>query len=161
MKKHAPEISFLLKILDEAYERKAWHGPNLRGAIRGLTATKAAWKPSRNRHSIWELVTHAAYWKYAVHRKLTGVRRGSFPIKGSNWFTVEGRLTERQWERDRDLLDHMHRALQEAVSDLKPSDLRKKVEGSPWTIAQMVYGVALHDIYHTGQIQLIKRLMKK
>src|SRR6516162_1988227 len=81
----APEINILEHLLDESYEKKAWHGPNLKGSIRGLTALQAAWRPSPRRHSIAEQVIHAAYWKYAVRRRLRGDLRGSFPLKGSNW----------------------------------------------------------------------------
>ena len=56
----------LLRMIDEAFDRKSWHGTNLRGAIRGLTVTEAAWRPEARRHNIWEIVVHVAYWKYAV-----------------------------------------------------------------------------------------------
>ena len=81
-----PAIEPYLELLDEAFERKAWHGPNLRGALRGLTAAEAAWRPGPGRHNVWELAVHAAYWKYAVRRALTGEKRGAFRFPGSNWF---------------------------------------------------------------------------
>ena len=99
------EVRLLVAILDAAYDRKSWHGANLRGAIRGVTAHQAAWRPSRNRHNIAELVVHAAYWKYAVFRRLSGAARGSFPLKGSNWFAREncsestGAKTSPYWTR--------------------------------------------------------------
>ncbi len=85
-----PSIGVLVHLLDEAFDRKAWHGPNLWGSVRGLSAEEAAWRPSPGRHSIQELALHCAYWKYAVRRKLTGEKRGSFPLKGSNFFPREG-----------------------------------------------------------------------
>lgn len=76
----APEIRLLLALLDEGFDRAAWHGPNLRGALRGLTAAHAAQRPAPGRHCIWEIALHCAYWKYAVCRRLTGEgARGSFP----------------------------------------------------------------------------------
>ncbi|HJS59272.1 MAG TPA: hypothetical protein VKA01_14315 [Vicinamibacteria bacterium] len=54
----------LLGLLDEAFDKKAWHGTNLRGSVRGLDARTAAWRPGPRRHNIWELAVHAAYWKY-------------------------------------------------------------------------------------------------
>src|SRR6266404_471126 len=81
-----PEIEHLLGLLDEAYKRAAWHGPNLRGSIRGVTAHEAAWRPKAGRHNIWEIAVHAAYWKYTVRRRLLGKKRGSFSLPGSNWF---------------------------------------------------------------------------
>lgn len=154
----ASEISLLLRIIDEGYEKKAWHGPNLRGSIRGLDAQRAAWRPGPGRHNIWEIVVHAAYWKYAVRRRVLGERRGSFPLKGSNWFARPPALTEESWREDLALLEDMHRKMRAAVAGLSPKDLRKIPRGSKVTNSAIIYGIALHDVYHAGQIQLLKRL---
>jgi hypothetical protein len=55
------EVSLLLRMLDESYEKSAWQGPNLRGALRGVRAQAAAWRPAPGRHNIWELAIHPAY----------------------------------------------------------------------------------------------------
>jgi hypothetical protein len=73
----APEMSILVRILEESYEKKAWHGPNLKGSIRGLSADQATWRPGPRRHSIADQVMHAAYWKHAV-RSSPGSRRMTF-----------------------------------------------------------------------------------
>ena len=65
-------IRVVLNLLDEAFDKKSWHGPNLRGSIRGVTAAQAAWRIAPDRHNIWELTLHAAYWKYVVRRRLSG-----------------------------------------------------------------------------------------
>lgn len=67
-----PQVDQLLAILARAYDRRSWHGTNLRGSIRGLDPAVAARRPAPGRHNIWELVVHAAYWKSAVWRRLTG-----------------------------------------------------------------------------------------
>src|SRR6266849_1648874 len=87
----------ILTLLDEAYEKRTWHGPNLRQSLRGVSARQAAWRPAPGRHNIWELAVHAAYWKYAVRRRLTGGKRGSFVLKGSNFFRRPVELSERAW----------------------------------------------------------------
>jgi uncharacterized damage-inducible protein DinB len=151
-------VPMLLRILDEAYERSAWQGPNLRGSLRGVKAASAAWRPGPKRHNIWELVVHSAYWKYAVWRKLTGEKRGSFAPKGSNWFLRPELPTEKAWREDLALLDATHRRLREAVAGLRDTDLSGRPRGSKRTADTLVYGVASHDVYHTGQIQMLKRL---
>ena len=78
-----PEIDHLLGLLDEAYKRAAWHGPNLRGSIRGLTAREAAWRPSAERNSIWEIVVHAAYWKYVVGDGCLEKSEARSPFRGA------------------------------------------------------------------------------
>ena len=147
-------IDLLLANLDEAYERRGWHGTNLRGALRGLSAEDVVWRPGKGRHNIWELTLHAAYWKYAVRRKLTGAKRGSFPAKGSNWFASPAKADDAAWREIVALLDREHRALREAVAALDEAVLRdpKKL--------RIVRGAAAHDLYHTGQIQLVKRLRR-
>jgi hypothetical protein len=154
------EVELLLRLLDESYEKKAWQGPNLRGSLRGVPAKQASWRPSPGRHNIWELVLHAAYWKYAVRRMLTRERRGAFPVKGSNWFALPVPPTEEAWRRGRALLDREHRSLRKAVAGLSGSQLAKKPPGSKYSTGNLVYGVASHDVYHTGQVQLVKRLWR-
>ena len=70
-------IALLLTVIDQAYDRKSWHGTNLRGSIRGLSPEQAVWRPRPDRHSIQELVVHAAYWKYAAWRRLSQSKRGT------------------------------------------------------------------------------------
>ena len=148
----ASALEMVLAAIDEAYERKSWHGTNLRGSLRGVSAEEAIWRPSAGRHNVWELAVHAAYWKYAVRRRLRGDKRGSFPLKGSNFFESPKRPDEQAWREALALLDEQHRALRDAIATLPASaldDVKKR---------QLITGIAAHDLYHTGQIQLIKRL---
>jgi hypothetical protein len=151
-------VALLLDLLDEAFDRKAWHGTNLRGSVRRLDARSAAWRPGPDRHSAWELTVHAAYWKYAVRRQLTGEKRGSFPETGSNWFERPDQADEAAWRRDLALLVDQHQKLRAAVARLRASDLRRKPGGSRYTVGAIIRGAASHDLYHAGQIQLLKRL---
>ena len=148
--------------LDQAYDRQSWHGTNLKGSLRGLTATRAAKRPGPRRHNIWELAVHAAYWKYAVWRQLTGAKRGSFPLDGSNWFErpTNEHSGEKAWRQDLALLDAMHRQLRAAVAAISPRQLGQRAAGSKYTRAFLIEGVTAHDLYHAGQIQLIKRIIR-
>lgn len=142
----------LLANLDAAYDKRGWHGTTLRGALRGLVADEVYWRPGKGRHNIWELVAHAAYWKYAARQRLTGGKRGTFAMKGSNWLAAPARVDEDAWRDVVLLLDSEHHRLREAIASLDEAMLAdpKKL--------RLIYGVAAHDVYHTGQIQLIKRL---
>lgn len=152
------EIPLLLRMLDEAYSAKTWHGPNLKGSLRGLSAAAAAWKPGPKRHNIWEIAVHAAYWKYIARRRLLGEKRGSFVLKGSNWFARPLELTEKAWKADLALLHEEHARLREAVERFKPALLSFIPSSSELSNLTLICGVANHDIYHAGQIQLLKRL---
>jgi len=151
-------IDQLLDVLDRAYDAPSWHGTNLRGSLRGVSPTAAAWRPGPGRHNIWELAVHCAYWKYAVWRRLSGARRGSFPLDGSNWFERPVVRTRPAWDADRRLLDQMHRMLRQAVGDVRPQTLHRRAPGLKTTAFDLISGIAAHDLHHAGQIQLIKRL---
>ena len=154
------KVQQLVGIIDRAYDRRSWHGTNLRGSIRGLSIGVARWRPRAGRHNIWEIVVHAAYWKYAVWRRLTGGERGTFPLTGSNWFERPVEATDAGWRRDVALLDDMHRQLREAVAALTDRDLPVTPRGSTVSNADLLSGIAAHDLYHAGQIQLLKRLAR-
>ena len=156
-----PDIRYLLALIDEGYSRAAWHGPNLRGSIRGVTAREAAVRPGAGRHNIWELVVHAAYWKYAVRRRLLGEKRGSFSIPGSNFFARPEDRSEKAWRADVELLEREHRLLRAAVSSFPAEELDQRAKGSKTIARRLIAGIAFHDVYHAGQIQLIKRLVRK
>jgi uncharacterized damage-inducible protein DinB len=153
-----PSITaLLLTAVDEAFDHKSWHGTNLRGSLRGLSAQDAAWRPGSGRHNIWEIAVHAAYWKYAVRRALTDAERGSFPLKGSNWFPRnEAGLPD--WRRDLELLGEQHRQLRAAIAAFPVSRLDVLTRKKQYTYAALIRGVAAHDLYHAGQIQVLKRL---
>jgi uncharacterized damage-inducible protein DinB len=154
-------VKQLLAIIDQAYDHTSWHGTNLRGSIRRVSLDQAAWRPHPKRHNIWETVVHAAYWKYAVSRRFTGSARGSFPLKGSNWFTRPQEKTEKAWKDDIELLDRMHRELRDAVAPLSASDLAVTPRGKKVSNFALLSGIAAHDLYHAGQIQLLKKLYSR
>jgi uncharacterized damage-inducible protein DinB len=146
--------SAILNLFEEAFEKKAWHGPNLWQSLKGVTAEQAAWRPASGRHNIWEVTLHAAYWKYVVRRKLESGKRGGFVLAGSNFFSRPegGKVSEAAWKADKEILRSEHAALRKAMSDV----LRK---GMAPKLARTLWGVAFHDIYHAGQIRLLRRLM--
>ena len=148
--------ALLLALLDEGYQRKTWHGPNLRQALKGVTAKQAAWRPAPGRHNIWEETLHAAYWKYAVRRRLEGGKRGSFVLKGHNFFArpEKGKATEAAWRADQKILETEHSTMVDAVAKMLQSPITEKN-------LKMIYGVAFHDVYHAGQIRLLRRLQEK
>jgi uncharacterized damage-inducible protein DinB len=154
----ATAIQLLLQVIDQAFDRQSWHGPNLRGSIRGVSPTLAAWRPADQRHSIAEQVVHAAYWKYVVRRRLLGEKRGSFPLKGSNWFARPAPLSAAAWEADIALLEETHDTLRSAIATLDPAALEHKGSASKVSNLKLITGIAAHDLYHAGQIQLLKRL---
>lgn len=154
------ERALLVTLVDEAFNKSAWHGPNLRGAIRRVTPLQATWRPRPGRHNIAEIVVHCAYWKYAVRRRICGDKRGSFALKGSNWFELPQRIMKKQWTEYVALLDAEHMALREALATAPWAMLCTSSKGRTKGPAPHVYGIALHDAYHAGQIRTLKALHK-
>lgn len=151
-------VDLLLGQIDQAYDSHSWHGTNLRGSLRRVTLAQAAWRPAPDRHNIWEELVHAAYWKYTVRRRLTGEARASFPLTGSNFFPRPERGTEAEWKQDLALLADQHRQLRAAVDALTDAALDSAPPGGETLIVDLVSGIIAHDLYHAGQIQLLKRL---
>jgi len=147
----------LLVLLDTAYDHTSWHGPNLRGSLRGVSLDGAAWRSQAGAHNVWELLVHAAYWKYVAWRRLTGAARGSFPLEGSNFFERPVEATAAAWRADLRLLETMHGQLRDAVAAAAPRTIGARLPGSRVTRLHLITGVAAHDIYHAGQIQLLKK----
>jgi len=153
----------LLAMVDEGFQKPAWHGPNLRRALRGVTPEEAVWRPAGGRHNIWEIAVHAAYWKYAVTQRLTGNKKQDFPEKGRNWFIRGGsKLAKAEianlWKGDLALLARTHRGLCNAIAEIKEQDLMRPMRGSRQTAIRNIVGIAMHDIYHAGQIQMLRKL---
>ena len=153
---HRDRLKLLLEILDGAFNGRNWNGPSLRGSLRGVAPKQAAWRPGPGRNSIWELVLHCAYWKHVVRGRLTG-DAGPFERSPAN-FPALPKPTRAAWREDILLLEREHRLLRAVVAKLRPADLARRSQRH-WRNEEQVHGVASHDVYHTGQIQLLKRLM--
>lgn len=151
-------ITMLLAILDQAYDRRSWNGPTLRGALRGMTPAQALWRPGKGRNRIWDLVLHCAYWKHVVRHRILGSEAEAFPRSPANWPRVAAGAGAREWRADVALLDLEHHALREAVAGMPPAFLDRRSPKKTWRYSEEIHGVASHDLYHTGQIQLIKKL---
>jgi len=154
-------VQLLLEVFDQAYTAPSWHGTPLKGTLRGLSARQALWRPGAKRHCSWDLVLHTAYWKCMVRRRLLRDPDIAFPRPGSNWLALPDRPNGAAWKRDRALLDEQHRLLHNAIAKLKPAELGRRGWRSKWPIKAEIYGIASHDLYHAGQIQILKRLMKR
>ena len=140
---------------------KPWHGgPTLMGALRGVKAAQAAWKPAPDRHSIWELSLHITYWRYTVRRYFDPDSEKGFPRSPANFPEVSD-PSEETWKRDKRLISREHEKLMLAIHSLPEDSMHEKPDSSKkWTYSQLLVGITVHDAYHIGQIQLMKRLYR-
>ena len=112
-------------------------------------------------HSIAEHVVRCHYWKYAVRRRPAGEKRGSFALKGSNWFTIDSPLSEALWKEYTTLLDREHRVLRETIAALEPERLDDFPAGGDERFVAQIYGIALHDVYHAGPVSTSETAAQK
>jgi len=148
-------VDDVLAALRGAFEANGWHGPTVRGSVRGVTAREADRKPGRAHHSIHEFVDHIAYWEATVLRRYfvpAAPRQGR-----GDWRPPAGTLAE-SIER----MESVHRAVVKAVSALRDQDLDRKVKtpSGPRPLVEVLHGLAAHDAYHAGQIRLTRKLLQ-
>lgn len=139
---------------------QGWHGgPTPLGAVRGVSAAQAAWAPFPGRKSIWQLTLHVGYWKYAIRRRLEGGAEPRFPRQPANWPRVPEIVSPAAWRADVALLRSEHDQLLDAIAGI-PSKRYGEIlpGGKRWTIGELILGIAQHDAYHAGQLQMLKRL---
>lgn len=155
--------ALLLDQLTAAFDGDPWHGPSLRAILADLTAADAAARPVPGAHSILELVLHITGWKEEVVRRLQGESAGT-PPQG-DWPPVPADL-ERGWGEALAALTRAHEALVAEVRRLGDAGLEHSTRDSrpgvatPPTRWQTAIGILQHDVYHGGQIALLKRALR-
>jgi uncharacterized damage-inducible protein DinB len=149
------EIQRIEDQLRRAFEGHAWHGPAVRELLGDVTAAKAAARPLPDAHSIWEIVLHIATWEGVVRRRLQGEAVADLPPE-QDWPPVQ-ETTEAAWHKAMDDLDRGHRALREAIARSGEGRLAELVPGKKHSVYHMLHGVIQHDLYHAGQIAVLKK----
>ena len=140
--------------LQRALDGDAWHGPSLKAILAGVTAEKAAAKPRAHEHSIWELVLHIITWQRVPIRRLAG--EAVEPAESENFPRVTD-VSEAAWQQTLAGLDLVHYELRTAIGKLTDARLDDLVAGQKYSIYVMLHGVVQHNIYHAGQIALLKK----
>jgi len=148
------EIDRIADQLRRAYEGEAWHGPSLREILAGITVEQAARRPLPQAHSIWELVLHIAAWESIVRRRLGGEAVEATPEQ--DWPPVRD-SSDAAWKKTLDDLDRGHHQLRQAIAALTDDRLSRRVAGKDYSIYGMLHGLVQHDLYHAGQIALLKK----
>ena len=156
MQKKTDDRALLIRILDEAYQRPTWNEVTLRGSISKMGDELGGRRQPGAKHSIAEIVLHCAYWKNRVRHRLLGDRTKSFPRKGSNWFDVE-ELSEEGWSDILGIINDEHRKLRDAVEAYEGG--LSFDDDSQRDAVRQLFGVAMHDAYHTGQVCLLKKTL--
>lgn len=148
------ESALIADQLRRAFEGDAWHGPALLELLDDVDAGTAAAKPLPDVHSIWELVLHVAAWDAAACRRLGGE---TVQLTGTANFPVVPKPTEAAWRKAVAQAKRTHDGLVKTVAGLTESRLRERVPGKKYDFYFMLHGVAEHELYHAGQIAILKK----
>ena len=140
--------------LRRAFKGSAWHGAALLELLEDVDAATAAAKPLAEVHSIWELVLHVAVWDDAALRRLDGKK---WQPTGLANFPLVSKPTESAWQKCVAETRRRHDALVKTVAALPDSRLRDRVPGKRYDFYHMLQGIAQHELYHAGQIAILKK----
>lgn len=161
MKKKAGRESEPARIADQlrrAFHGSAWHGPAVLELLKDLDAATAAAKPLPDIHSIWELVLHIEAWDRAGLVRLSGKK---CQLTGSRNFPPVKTPTEAEWRRTVMQIRRTHGELVKTVANLSKARLHDQVPGKRYDFYHMLHGIAQHELYHAGQIAILKKASSK
>jgi uncharacterized damage-inducible protein DinB len=144
--------------LKRAQEGQAWHGPSLRELLDGVTAEQAAAKPIPNAHSVWELVNHIIAWEQIAKRRLEGA--GEIAVPDEVNFPPVTDASDEAWQATRRSLEASNRGLRESIKKIDDPKLEELTPGTAYSIYVLLHGVIQHDLYHAGQIALLKKALR-
>jgi uncharacterized damage-inducible protein DinB len=155
------EISRIIDELEREYDGDPWHGSPLVAILDGVSASQASARPVASAHSIWELVLHVTAWKNEVRLRLSGAPAGE-PKEG-DWPDV-GEPSEERWH---EALERLRRAQRDLLADIQTlpeakllaptNDPRDRKTGAGVSYYVLLHGAVQHDVYHAGQIALLKK----
>jgi uncharacterized damage-inducible protein DinB len=143
--------------LHRAFSGAAWHGDSLLEILDGVTAAQASAHPVSHAHSIWELVLHIAAWDGAVLRRMSGE---AVELSSDQNFPPVRDTSETAWRKAVEHARNVHEDLVHAVAAFPDERLNDRVPGKKdahYTFYYMFHGVAQHELYHAGQIALLKK----
>jgi uncharacterized damage-inducible protein DinB len=151
------EINRILDQMDRAFAGDAWHGPSLESLLDGITAEDASKHPVRGAHSIWELVNHIAAWNSIVRRRAEGT---TVEVSTEMDWPPVWEATEVTWQRSLEHLRDCRARFRVVVKNLHPDKLDEIAPGKNHSLYVMLHGAIQHDLYHAGQIAVLKKALQ-
>ena len=148
------EIERIIDQIRRAYDGDAWHGPPLRAILADVSSEAADARPIRGAHSIREIVRHVTFWYDGVRRRLGGEVVDADEVEQWPEAIDAG---AGGWQRELDDLERAHTALLGAVGALNVEDLDGPVPGNPYNTYVLLHGLVQHNLYHAGQVALLKK----
>ena len=152
---HGLDARVMARVIEEGYGPEAWHGPDLKAALAGVTPDLAFWRPSPGRHSIAEIALHHAYCVRGVRGRLSGTPPDAFVLDGDDWFALSDETTL-SWPEIAAVVDAEQRRLTAVIADIGAGRVNPSLPDTERF--DLVLGITCHAVYHAGQVQLIKKM---
>jgi len=152
------EIKRILDQMDRAFAGEAWHGPSLMQLLDGIASEDAAAHPVLDAHSIWELVNHIAAWNTIVQHRAAG--EAVTDVTGERDWPPLFEVSEVAWMRALEDLQASRARLRGVVERLSEDQLAQKAPGEEYSIYFMLHGLIQHDLYHAGQMAILKKALR-
>lgn len=146
------EIERIVETMKQAHDGGAWHGPSVGEALDGVDAQTAARRPLEGAHTIWEIVEHVRLTGEAVRGAVTGE-----PADAAADWAAPAQATDAAWREALARLKTSQQALRRAVERLPESRLHETIPGKSHSYWYELMGLVHHDLYHAGQISLLKK----
>ena len=151
------ETSRIQQLLKDSWDGRMWHGANLKYVLTGVDAEKAFRKPAAGSHNIYELVMHMYCWRNFVYEHLNGNVDFKTELNSALDWPVNYETTEENWQHALDLLNKSQDDLVEVFSKLEEGMLDESMHGRKFSWYDFIHGMIHHDIYHSGQIAILKK----
>jgi len=155
------EVNRISDQFRRAFDGEAWHGPSVLAVLNGITAQQAAAHPIPGAHSIWELTLHIGAWESACMRRLSG--DPAQLTDREDWPAVID-TSDAAWEKTKQDLIANHQQLLQAIATIDDSRLDQPIIADPATTYSTTYvtlhGGVQHDLYHAGQIAILKKALE-
>ena len=149
--------AFLADQLRRSVTGEAWHGPSVNEALKGVSARQAAQRPL-NTHSIWELLLHIDAWQKISLRRLNCELFTAQPDSKEDWPPV-GSISDSAWRKACAAVKRSNQRLAAAAAKCSDKKLAARAAGQKYPNGFMLNGVVQHNIYHAGQIALMKKIV--
>ena len=139
--------------LQRSQQGNAWHGPAVGELLKGVDSALAQRRLAPGAHNIWELVLHITAWQAATARAMRGDKMPQ--LDGPNDWPAAGQ-TEQDWRNAVERLEHVNAELVASLSSFQDERLSDTVPGREYSFYYLLHGVAQHNLYHAGQIAIVK-----
>ncbi|HEX8060509.1 MAG TPA: DinB family protein [Cyclobacteriaceae bacterium] len=148
-----------IKNFKQLYESGAWFGDTYMEKLADVTEKEAFTPPVKGVHTIAELVAHVIYWRSPIIKKLKGQKDYVGSVDSpENWVSLD-KLKAKGWKAILNDFSESQKQLTTLLETTKPSFLKEEYSpGNSWDY--VVDGIMQHDVYHLGQLALVKKMIR-